>query len=157
MMKKNIAFSRQRRGPGFRIRMIALGFLLGLSFAQVSASDTPSRQDDKKVVTGTVSDANTNEVLPGVSIQIKGTTTGVVTDIDGHFTLEASTSDILVFSSVGYLSEEVQVGDQTEITLRMAPDIIGLDEVVVVGYGVQKKKLVTYDYPNGRQNTFIEF
>ena len=143
MMKKNIAFSRQRRGPGFTIRMIALGFLLGLSFAQVSASDAPSRQDDKKVVTGTVSDANTNEVLPGVSIQIKGTTTGVVTDIDGHFTLEASTSDILVFSSVGYLSEEVQVGDQTEITMRMAPDIIGLDEVVVVGYGVQKKKLVT--------------
>ena len=81
--------------------------------------------------------------LPGVSIQIKGTTTGVVTDIDGQFSITVSPADILVFSYVGYLDEEVQVGNQTEITMKMVPDIIGLDEVVVVGYGVQKKKLVT--------------
>ena len=63
MMKKTIAFSRQRRVPGFRILLIALGFLFSLQSAQVSASGTPSRQDEKKVVTGIVTDANTSEVL----------------------------------------------------------------------------------------------
>jgi len=143
MMKKAIAFTRQRRYPGFRILMTALGFLFSLQTAQVSASDTPTRQDDKKVVTGIVTDANTSEVLPGVSIQIKGTTSGVITDIDGRFTITVSSADILIFSYVGYLDEEVPVGNQTEISLKMVLDIIGLDEVVVVGYGVQKKKLVT--------------
>jgi TonB-linked SusC/RagA family outer membrane protein len=143
MMKKTVAFSRQRRYPGFRIVLIALGFLFSLQIVQVSASGTPSRQDDKKVVTGTVTDVNTSEVLPGVSIQVKGTTLGVITDIDGRFTIRVSSADILIFSYVGYLDEEVPVGDQTEVTMKMVPDIIGLDEVVVVGYGVQKKKLVT--------------
>jgi hypothetical protein len=112
MMKNNIAFLRQRRVPGPSILIIALGFLLSLPVVQVFASGAPSRQDDQKVVTGTVSDANTNEVLPGVSIQIKGTNTGVV-KYDSRFTVTVSSADIL-FSCV-YLQEEVSVANQTEI------------------------------------------
>ena len=93
------------------------------------------------MVTGTVLDANTQEALPGVSILIKGTTSGTVTDIDGKFSINVTAKDILVFSYVGYLDEEITVGIQTEISLNLVPNIIGLDEVVVVGYGVQKKEI----------------
>ncbi|MBN1415937.1 MAG: TonB-dependent receptor [Bacteroidales bacterium] len=144
MKKIFFSFLHQKSCPGFRITLLILGLLFTLQLPQVTAKDNLIRQDDtKKVVTGTVIDANTNESLPGVSIQIKGTVTGTVTDIQGKFSISVSPSDILIISSVGYLDEEIVVGDQTEIVMKLVPDIIGLEEVVVVGYGVQKKKLVT--------------
>lgn len=100
-------------------------------------------QQGPVTITGTVIDATSGEALPGVSILVKGTTRGTITDINGNYSLEASQGDILVFSYVGYLAEEVTVGTETVIDMSLAEDIVGLDEIVVIGYGVQKKKLNT--------------
>lgn len=95
-------------------------------------------------VTGTVS-ADDGSPLPGASVMIKGTATGVTTDLDGKYTIEISGTEnpVLVYSYVGYLSEEVTVGNQVVIDITLVTDVQSLDEVVVVGYGVQKKSLVT--------------
>jgi TonB-dependent starch-binding outer membrane protein SusC len=97
-----------------------------------------------QVVTGVVTDKETSESIPGVNIVIQGTTTGVITDLDGNFKIEINDpSAVLAFSSIGYLTEVVTVGEQTEINVGLIPDIQSLDEVVVVGYGTQRKKVVT--------------
>ncbi len=95
------------------------------------------------VVSGTVTDAQ-GTPLPGVSISLKGTATGTVTDLDGNYKLSIDSKDqVLVFSYIGYLSENVTVGDQTVIDISLVPDLLNLDEIVVVGYGAMKKKLST--------------
>lgn len=94
----------------------------------------------EKTITGTVTDLATDESLPGVNVVVKNTTVGTVTDIEGNYRLTVSDdAQILVFSSVGYTKEEITIGNQTVINLEMAPDIQSLSEVVVVGYGTQKK------------------
>ena len=102
------------------------------------------RADLDKVITGQVTDLSTDETLPGVNVLVKGTTVGTVTDIDGNYRLTApDDAETLVFSSVGYTSEEVAIGNQTVVNLALAPDIQSLSEVVVVGYGTQKKSDIT--------------
>lgn len=93
-------------------------------------------------VRGTVSDEQ-GAGLPGVSIIIKGTTKGTTTDIEGRFELQASPGDILAFSFVGYKSYEATVGGETEMNIRLDPDQSQLSEVLVVGYGTQKKVNLT--------------
>jgi TonB-dependent SusC/RagA subfamily outer membrane receptor len=94
-------------------------------------------------VTGRVTDEN-NEGLPGVNILVKGTTTGTVTDVNGNYRINVpEDTTTLVFSSIGYLSQEIVVGNRTEINVEMAPDIQSLEEIVVVGYGEQKKVNLT--------------
>ncbi|MGN7513092.1 MAG: SusC/RagA family TonB-linked outer membrane protein [Allomuricauda sp.] len=94
-----------------------------------------------KTVTGTVSD--NMGPMPGVNVLVKGTTNGVVTNFDGEFTIDdVSNDDTLVFSYVGFLTQEVTVGDQEEINIVLEEDTQALDEVVVVGYGTQKKSNV---------------
>ena len=94
-----------------------------------------------KTVTGTVSDDM--GPMPGVNVLVKGTTNGVVTDFDGEFTIDdVSNDDTLVFSYIGFVSQEVPVGTQTEINITLSEDTQALDEVVVVGYGTQKKSNV---------------
>lgn len=91
-------------------------------------------------VSGTVVDALNNEPLPGVSILIVGTSLGTVTDIDGKFTLKVPGKESqLTFSYIGYLSSTLVVGEQSVINVSLAPDLKTLDEVIVVGYGTQKK------------------
>ena len=93
----------------------------------------------EKTISGKVTDEN-NEGLPGVNILVKNTTTGTVTDVDGNYRLSVpDDADVLVFSSVGYVSEEVSIGGRSVINLEMIPDIQSLSEIVVVGYGTQKK------------------
>jgi TonB-linked SusC/RagA family outer membrane protein len=100
-------------------------------------------KQDGKHVTGTVTD-EAGEPLIGVSVAIKGTTTGTLTDLDGKFTIQVpAESTVLVFSYVGFTSQEIVVGDKSDISVVLASNISDLEEVVVVGYGVQKKKLVT--------------
>ena len=90
-------------------------------------------------VSGTVT-SSIGETIPGVNILVKGTTTGTVTDIDGRYTLGVpNDDDVLVFSSIGYLSQEVPVNGRSVIDITLKEDVQGLDEVVVVGYGTQKK------------------
>ena len=94
-------------------------------------------------VSGTVISGEDDYPIPGVSIIIKGTTTGTTTDIDGKFSLSASNGDVLVFSFIGMKTEEITVGAQTTINLTMQPETTDLDEVVVIGYGTMKKSDVT--------------
>jgi TonB-linked SusC/RagA family outer membrane protein len=92
-------------------------------------------------VTGTVSDGS--DALPGVSIQVKGSTTGTETDFDGNYSINANSGDVLVFNYLGYKSEERTVGSEAVINVSLLQDATSLDEIVVVGYGNTTKKEVT--------------
>lgn len=114
--------------------------LLLLAPAMSSLWANPSQN---KTITGVVTSGTDNEPLIGVSIQVKETATGGITDIDGKFSVSAQTGQTLVFSYIGYISQEIKVGASSVINVVLKEDSEMLDEVVVVGYGVQKKKLVT--------------
>jgi len=129
-----------RTASRFALTVLFVFSVLIVSMQGVYANDV---LQEKQQVTGKVIDGTTNDPLPGVSILIKGTTTGTITDMDGNFSLDVEPSDVLVFSFIGYLSEEIPVGNSTEINVTLVEDIIGLDEVVVTGYGVQKKSDLT--------------
>ena len=95
-------------------------------------------------VTGKVLSGENNEALPGVNIIVKGTTTGGITDLDGNYTVTIpSGSTALIFSSVGYETDEVEIGNQSVINITLIPDITSLSEIIVVGYGTQEKRDVT--------------
>ncbi len=97
----------------------------------------------RMTITGIVSDSD-GVPLPGATVQIKGTLAGALTDLDGHYSVEApGPNSILVFSFVGYAPAEIVVQNQTEINVALREDIQGLEEVVVVGYGTQKKANLT--------------
>ncbi len=98
---------------------------------------------DFRTITGQITDADNGETLIGVNIIIKGTSRGTISDFDGNFSIEADDTDVLVFSYTGYTDTEILVGNQTNINLTMSPDIAQLDEVVVIGYGTQKKSHLT--------------
>lgn len=95
-----------------------------------------------RAVTGTVTDES-NSLMPGVNVIIKGTTVGTTTDVNGNFTLQANSGDVIVVSFIGYTPQEVVVGNQTRIDFRLQEDVATLQEVVVVGYGVQKRSDLT--------------
>jgi len=93
----------------------------------------------QNTISGTVTDA-TGMPLPGANVLEKGTANGIQTDFDGNYSIDVSTStSILVFSFVGYQTQEITVGNQTSINLVLQEDLAQLDEVVIVGYGTQKK------------------
>lgn len=95
-------------------------------------------------ISGIATDAATREPLPFITIQIKGTAQGTTTDIDGRYTLSVpNRNSVLIFSYIGYRTVEVTVGNQTQINMALQEDTELLDEVVVVGYGVQNKRDVT--------------
>ena len=93
-------------------------------------------------VKGQVKDADGNP-LPGVSVLIKGTNTGTVTDVDGHWSLLAGSTDILRFSYLGMETQNIRVGDRALIDVTMREDVAFLEETVVVGYGTQKRSSLT--------------
>jgi len=101
------------------------------SWAQVFAQDAQK-------VSGTILGED-GSGLPGVSIIIKGTTSGTITDFDGKYTIDAASDATLVFSYIGYSAQEVEVGGRSVVEVTMAPDFQQLDEIVVVGYGTRKK------------------
>ncbi|PSL31163.1 TonB-linked SusC/RagA family outer membrane protein [Dyadobacter jiangsuensis] len=93
-----------------------------------------------RVLTGVVKD-NTGEPLPGVSITVKGTTSGTSTDVEGKFSLSIPDNNVtLVFSFVGYIAQEIQPGAQTSLQIELKPDTKALEEVVVIGYGTVKRQ-----------------
>lgn len=106
-------------------------------------------------ISGKVTSDDSPEGLPGVNIIIKGTTSGTVSDINGNYSIEVpSTESILVFSSVGFLSEEVIVGDRSVINITLLPDITSLGEVVVVGYGTQRRGEITSSIASINEDDF---
>ena len=117
--------------------------LLGLGYSSnANAAGSPQEiQQASKKITGTVVDAQGPVI--GASVVEKGTTNGTVTDFDGNFSLSVKTGATIVISFIGYETQEIKVGNQDNIQVTMKDDNAVLEEVVVVGYGVQKKKLVT--------------
>lgn len=104
---------------------------------EMDSSEFISSQQN--VITGKVTD-DSGQPLPGVTIMVKGITQGTVTNVDGNYSISSLPDDaVLVFSFVGMLTQEVVVGDKTSIDITMQVDAIGIEEVVAVGYGVQKK------------------
>ena len=102
-----------------------------------------SEQPQKKELSGKVKDAK-GITLPGVSVVVKGTTTGTITDTDGNFRLLVATdAKTLVFSFVGMKSQEFPIEGKTTISVVMTEEAVGVDEVVVVGYGTQRRKNLT--------------
>ena len=109
----------------------------------VNSKEIVSRQQQEQTVTGKVADAY-GDFLPGVTVLIKGTSSGTVTDVNGNFTLNnVPRNSILVFSFVGMTPQEVEVKDQRSINITMEEVAIGLEEVVAIGYGTMKKRDLT--------------
>lgn len=96
----------------------------------------------QNTITGTVTDAN-NQPLPGANIVVEGTNRYAVTDFDGNFSIEASQGEVLEVTYVGFEARQITVGDQASLTIVLQEDTAELDEVVVVGYGTQKKSDIT--------------
>ena len=96
-----------------------------------------------KTITGVVTSAQDNLPLPGVNIIIKGTKTVTTTGFDGEYSIKASPTDVLVFSFIGFQNKELAVGSQSKIDIALGEDTNKLNEVVVIGYGTQKKSDLT--------------
>ena len=118
---------------------IGLSYVLEGSYIVVSKSET---EQQKKFVTGTVLDMN-GEPIIGANIIEKGTTNGIITDINGKFSLQVPSDAVLQISYIGYNTREVAVNDQSSITIKLTEDTQTIEEVVVVGYGVQKRENLT--------------
>ncbi len=121
--------------PKLKTLMLAFALTLGATLAANAQS---------RSISGTVMDAGLGEPVPGATVIVKGTTRGTATDLDGRFTIPLQADDqILVVSFVGYLTQEVEIGNQTTITINLEEDIQSLQEAVVIGYGSQDKKEIT--------------
>ncbi|WP_194775487.1 SusC/RagA family TonB-linked outer membrane protein [Pararhodonellum marinum] len=119
------------------MKKVLLGFALTLItvFSVVAQSRT---------VTGRVTSTDEPDGVPGVNVQVKGSTVGAITDLDGTYSVNVPDgSTALVFSFVGYLTQEVAIGNRTVVDVLLAPDVKTLSEVVVVGYGTQERREVT--------------
>ena len=106
-------------------------------------------------VTGTVKEEETGEAIPGANVVIKGTSNGTVTDFDGNYSLSFSDeAAVLVYSFVGYKTEEVEVGNQSVIDVNLASDVTALSEIVVTGYGTQEKKEISSAVASVKEEDF---
>lgn len=123
---------RLLRNVASSLCLLAIALLMSLG---ASAQD--------RQISGKVTDAGDGSAVPGVNVSVKGTPRGVTTDAEGAYRITASDGATLVFSFVGYLSQEVLVGSQTTMDVKLAADVTSLQEVVVTGYGTTKKKDLT--------------
>ncbi len=110
----------------------------------------------ESTVSGQVLDGEDESTIPGVNVTIKGTSKGTITDLDGKFTITVAKGETLVFSFVGYNTEEVAIGTQSNINVSLIPDIKTLSEVVVVGYGTQLRKDLTGTISTVKGSTISE-
>lgn len=126
-----------------RLNLIKLCLFLSI-FTLLSATLIAGNTEQQKQLKGVVKSTD-NAPLPGVTVVVKGTTAGTITDGDGKFLLQGvpATAKTLLFSFVGMKSQEIVIGDKTDFTIVLEDETIGLDEVVAVGYGTQKKKDLT--------------
>ncbi len=145
----SIMFNLKRSKPVLRLTTLLL--LIGTT---VLLSSALLADDQQKSVTGRITD-NTGMALPGVNILEKGTVNGVMSDVDGKFTLSvASANSVLVFSFIGYVSQEVTVGTQTTVNISLVESATALDEIVVVGYGTQQKRAISGSVTNVTEKSF---
>ncbi|UZR99917.1 SusC/RagA family TonB-linked outer membrane protein [Chondrinema litorale] len=157
-LDNNIKITNTFEGKSLETVLIELSKTANLKFKRINNNIVvDNKEDNEKVVeevdvdlaeqqisiTGVVYAGTDSEPLPGVSIILKGTATGTTTDLNGKFSMEASQEDVLVFSYIGYVSQEVTVGTKTNFTVTLEEDLEQLEEVIVVGYGTQEKRDVT--------------
>ena len=124
---------------------ITLMLIFSLNIS-ASVSGDIARADDppQQMVTGTITDVSTGEALPGVSVVVKGTSVGVSSDIQGNYSINTSDPNaVLSFSFIGYKTQEIPVSGRLRIDVQLITDVLSLDEVVVVGYGTQKRSDIT--------------
>ncbi|GAB3033868.1 SusC/RagA family TonB-linked outer membrane protein [Spirosoma pulveris] len=121
--------------------MKTLGYFLTVIWLVVSGS--VQAQDQQVTVTGKVVNKADKQTLPGVNVLVRGTTTGTATDVEGNYRINVPAGAVLQFSMIGMTTQEVPVGNQTTINVELADDARALQEVVVVGYGTQRKIDVT--------------
>lgn len=107
----------------------------------VLSGPSPSVQQDTNTITGLVTDADGNPVI-GATVAVEGTTTGAITDVDGRYSIRAKEGDKLVFNYLGYNAEERIIKKEKTINVRMLESSVGLEDIVVIGYGQQKKSSV---------------
>lgn len=124
-----------------------------LSKSKTAISGT--HQNNKKRITGKVVDQN-GEAIIGANVVEKGTTNGTVTNLDGYFSIETAPNSSLQFSFIGYNSQEVAIGTKSEINIVLEEDLKMLDEVVVVGYGTQKKGEVASAITTVKSENFVK-
>lgn len=128
---------------------------LVLSLSELSAKPVKADSWDnyRELVTGSVKD-ETGAPLPGASVLVKGTTSGTITDLEGNFSLEVSSGAVLVISYLGYSTKEIAVGEQANLSVQLEPESSQLNEIVVVGYGTQKRSDVTGAIGSVKQESF---
>ncbi|MCF8357596.1 MAG: SusC/RagA family TonB-linked outer membrane protein [Prolixibacteraceae bacterium] len=124
------------------LKQLTVVLILCFAAGGLLNSQTALAALQQSTYSGTVNDPNGN-VLPGVTVVIKGTTNGTVTNIDGKYNLQANPGDVLIFSFIGYVTQEVEAGNASTIDVVLSDDVVGLEEVVVVGYGVAQKQDLT--------------
>jgi TonB-linked SusC/RagA family outer membrane protein len=112
--------------------------LIGLNLLLLLISTTGFAQSRK--VTGTITDADGGSPIPGATVKVKGTRTAAVTNANGNYSISVGNNDILVFSYVGYITQEIAVGGQATVSVKLAADNKALSEVVVIGYGTAKRE-----------------
>jgi TonB family protein len=107
---------------------------------KMSRAATRAKVPNTRTITGRIMSVEDDEALPGVNVTLKGSAAGTITDIDGYYQIEVpEDQDVtLVYSSVGYTQEEVEVNDRNEVNVNIEPDITALSEIVVTGYGTQE-------------------
>lgn len=110
-----------------------------LSTKEIIASNPPNAQQFGRLIKGKVTDEK-GEAIIGANVLIKGTTNGTITDIDGQFSLEANDSDVIQISFIGYLSQEIPVGNKSSFNVSLREDAKNLDEVVVTALGIKKSE-----------------
>ena len=131
----------------FKRKLLSFQLSLLLLFCysvSARAYDFEAEMQAEKKVTGHVTSADDKSGLPGVNVLVKGTLIGTVTDVNGDYSIDVPSQDVtLVFTYIGYTTEEIGVGEKTVVDVALTPDVQSLSEVVVVGYGTQKKADIT--------------
>ena len=130
------------RNLNYEIRDNKIYILHEAPAANSKASASQQNQQQSQSVSGVVTDAD-GEPIIGANISIPGTTVGTITDVDGKFTLSVPRGSVLRFSYIGYNNQDIRITNQATLNVTMNEDVEMLDELVVVGYGVQKKSVVT--------------
>jgi len=118
-------------------------FLLNFTVLTTFLSVVASAQEGELTITGIVTTDHDRNPAPGANIIVKGTTIGTITDLDGKFSLEVEQGVVIQISFIGYLSQEIVVGDETNFNINLKEDVTQLDEVVKVGYGTMKRSDLT--------------
>ena len=146
MKKTPNCFWSLRPDVNFRRLLLPVKIVVLLLFCSLAipaytlAAEIPAVDDQQVRVAGTVTDATTGEAMPGVNIQVKGTSLGAITDIDGKYSITNVERDAtLVFSFIGYISQEIALGGRAVVDVVLTGEVTDLDEVVVVGYTTQKR------------------